>query len=122
LWWLARVLDGSKKNLSIPREILTCGIILDYFEVFLLLLPVLVIRVALFVRTIMGLAARCTAWQLLPPRPWRRVVSLESYSLFLGVNCLIIIPVEDGQNISIKIWREATLSTPRTMQQPCIFS
>jgi len=32
----------------------------------------------------------------MPPRPWRRIISLGSYSLFLGVNYPIIIPVEDG--------------------------
>ena len=38
------------------------GIILDCIGVFLLLLLVLVIRVALFMSKMMGLAVRCTAW------------------------------------------------------------
>lgn len=81
LWWLARAPDGSKLFLVHSWGV-TDG--RDYTGLYWGF-PV---------------AATCASHQgrtsqLLPPRPWRRVVSLGSCSLYLGVNYPIIIPVED---------------------------
>jgi hypothetical protein len=37
-----------------------------------------------------------TSWLSIPPKRWNRIVSLGSYSLFLGVNYPLIIPVGLG--------------------------
>lgn len=61
--------------------------------------------------------------QLLPPRPWRRIISLGSYSLFLGVNYPIIIPVEDREEHGRQnMARRNSVYTFAPCGRPCISS
>ena len=101
LWWLARAPNGSRLLL-----ITTWGVTdgLDYSRLYGGF-PV----AASIIADHQGRAIRaypdgfgCQVYsmdtsQLLPQRPWKRVVSLGSYSLFLGVNYPIVIPVEAEQ-------------------------
>ncbi|KAK1682309.1 hypothetical protein QYE76_043157 [Lolium multiflorum] len=99
-WWLARSPDGSRLFL-----VHTWGVTdgRDYTGL-VRILPAAATSEGRHGRTIRGYGKGllgCEVYsmdtsQLMPPRPWRRIISLGSYSLFLGVNYPIIIPVEDG--------------------------